>query len=474
MPGKAQIIFNASVDKSIQAMSRQIDKLEEQNNKLREANQESRKATEGLEGMDGALSSIGGRVAGLLSVGSAVAGITSAVREFQVLRESGIEGTLSEEGSLKRLIQISGGDEKRFQELRAIGADLSDTFGIERAEALQLTFEGASLGMSDEEIRRSGRFKRFAENVRPLFTGAAGISAAFGEGAVGGTVDTAVNAMLAAAEKSKVGVEDIAANVLAPAQSVKALGGTGEELLAALSVGAVALKSPEEASTAIGRLADVVRGDERFAGKGLGSAIDLLASMSPDEVTDVLGENVRARRGFGVLTENREAFRDTLAEIKAAIRETGTAGSRISMAVRLAETAEPVQSIEGFNIAEQRLRGTTQEYFSDELANAIIEKAVTTALIQAGAGPIRTKFVGTSLGFANFMDTLGGDTDPTTRLETALTQFGGNLDVLLEVLKSQGLRFDHVFDPSGRVEVQNLRMGLPSKVPSVEMEKATQ
>lgn len=314
--------------KFIDGINRAMAKQEEMNQGAKRFNQTGEKGTKIFDGMLG-------KLAGFASIGAAIGIATRALGDMRDTAVGAARGVEMLEERLKRQIQISGGSDAQLQERKRVARELRLRYGFTGDAAEALTFQGASLSLSPQKVLELGAYKAFAADVGPLFEGMAGIRAAFGPEAAGGRPESVMNALLAAAEKSKVSVEQIAAIALTPAQQVKRLGGTAEETLAALSVATIALASPEMAATSVGRFASVASRDPRFKGKGLAEAIRISTAMAPDEREAVFGSTERAYRGMGVLVENAEQFGQTLAEINRAIAATGP-GDRASQAIALA------------------------------------------------------------------------------------------------------------------------------------------
>jgi len=348
-------------------------------------------------------------LAGVVSITAALGVVRKGLTDIRdvKLQAAGTVGT--EEEGLKRLLQISGGSTAKFESFKTTARQLQVERGIEPAEALKLVFEGISLGLSNAEVRDAGKFKGFAKDISPLLQAGAGIRAAFGEEALGGKLDSVVNALLAGAEASKVDVTQLSSSVLGPAQSVKKLGGTAGETVAAVATAAVALKSVEEAETAIGRLADVLVKDRRFKGKGLVESVEILAGLTERQREQVIGDNVRARRGAGVLIENLERLKLTLASVDEAVAGTGTADSRINQALRLSGQDRTLSALTIKQRAAGLLSTTdTSRFGSEELLRQAILDAKRADLSARGAGFIERTTTGIGIAFDEFFGTRSG------------------------------------------------------------------
>lgn len=398
----------ADLWRSQQRIIEQAGKLEGKYKKVAKSAGRAGKAANQSFG-SGAVSKLGRYLAGVVSITAALGVVRKGLVDIRDVRLKAAGQIGTEEEGLKRLIQISGGDKARFADFKATAVALQTERGFGPAEALKLVFEGVSLGLSTAEVRDAGKFKGFAANISPLIQAGAGIRAAFGESALGGTLDSAINALLAGAEASKVDVTQLSSSVLGPAQAVKRLGGTAAETVAAVATAAVALKSVEEAETAISRLADVLVKDRRFKGKGLVESIEILAGLTERQRDLVIGENVRARRGAGVLIESLEKLKSTLASVDEAVAATGTKESRINQALRLSGSDVKLANltIKQRAVALQTV-AETGEFGSEQLQRDAIFAAVRADLTDKGAGFFERLAVNTEIALADFFGTAPG------------------------------------------------------------------
>lgn len=378
MPNVIKYQFDSDPQKALAGMGKMIAKQEESIQKLKEMNRQGKKAGGEMVGRAASL------VTQWLSVGGAISSARAALQQYQQQSAQAAQKRLSKEDVLKKLIQISGGDEKKYNAFVRTGETLSKDYGIEEVQALIDVFTGASLGLSNKQIVKVGGWKKFVSKITPLVEGSAGIATQFGEAALGGTHAGRINAGLAGAEFSKVGVEELMANVLAPGQSVLKLGGTPAELFAAVSVFAKGLKSVEEAATVVGRYADVVTRDKRFKGVGYIESLEMLSRMSESERKAVIGENVRAEKGMGLGLQNLEVLKDLVDEINRSVAATGTPTSRINLAKDLSDkvlgpmTAQQ-RTKASRGIAEEKVMGLPQ-LRREAMRDTVMEAATTNKL----------------------------------------------------------------------------------------------
>ncbi len=328
----------------------------------------------------------------LVGVGSIAAGLKAVIRLYDEEKRKANEAadaSLGIEANLKRLIQISGGSAARFAELKGVAESLTRKHGIEFNRALGITFQAASAGFTDEEIGTFGQFRAFTTEVPSLVLAAGGVRKAFGPQAGGGSIRSIINSILAGAEKSKVGVGEIAGQVLTPAQIVKKTGGTFEETVAAISVMAIAVKSVEEASVQISALGKVLGKAEETKGLGLIGGVRALLALPIERQEEIAGREIRASKGFGLFQQNLPVIVETIDEILAAQRATGTPRSRIALATALGRDDPELRAQEaqrraagGRMITERKTLGVPQ------LQIQAMQDLVRETLVKQGRGAV--------------------------------------------------------------------------------------
>ncbi len=403
MADNVHITFTSEHEKVLQGLAKTNAKLEKQIGNLKKLNREGRGATKSIKGI-GAAAFAG--AAGFVSMSRAIGAVNSALQRQAQIRKGAAGRIEEQERTLKQLVQVSNTQEDLNNHLANTARIRAAGPGITQGQAQALQFQGVSLGFTPDEIVQIAGFKKFASDLGPVIEGIAGLGAAFGKQALGGTPRTRVNALLAAAQLSKVDIETISGEALTAAQPVKGLGGTAAETLAAVSVATVGLKSAEVAATAVARLADVLKGQRQFKGKGLAESLEILAGLSERRRADVIGKNIRAERGAGVLLQNLDAFRSTLAEINRAVAAPPGTG-RAAVAMRLAETTAPLADLIGAQRArEERKAGEEKRFGPAQLdRNAIFD--ILSDVTEPGA------IVQATQDFDKFLANLFGQ-DPLT------------------------------------------------------------
>lgn len=333
----------------------------------------------------------------LVGVGSIAVGLRTVIRLYDEMKRKASEAadaSLGIEGNLKRLIQISGGSAARFAELKGQAESLTRKSGIDFNRALGITFQAASLGFTGEEVATFGGFRRFTTEVPSLVGAVGGIRGAFGAQAGGGTIRSIVNSLLAAAEPSRVGVEEIAGQILTPAQIVKKTGGTFEETAAALGIMAVAVKSVEEASVQVGALAKVLGKADETKGLGLIGGVRALLDLPLERQEEIAGRELRASKGFGLFTQNIPAIVESAKDILAAQKLTGKPGSRIALANALARDDPELRAQEARRRAEGGRLITERETLGvPRLQQQAVAEFLRETLVLQGRGAVATGLV---------------------------------------------------------------------------------
>lgn len=352
-------------------LHRALQKVVTQQNKMstgyKKVARESKKASRSQNKAFGSqsLSSLKSYAAGIVSIGAGIAVAKTALNAFLDVQKRAAAGVETIDDKTRKLIQISGGDKGRFKELRGLSRGLQKQEGFKQERALDFVFSGVSLGFGDEELARAGKIRRIEKrDPVAVLEGIAGLRAAFGKQALGGTLEKQLSALLVGAAKSKVGLAEIAKASLTPLQSVKALGGTEIEALAAVSVASGALPSTEEASTSVARLADVLAKDKKFRGKGLLENLRDLRGLTSEEKIKQFGGNVRAKKGLDVLLARFPEFEATITAIEEAIVRGGTEKGAFRQALQLAGEDPLLAATRGKDISEARKRLAEQDAFA--------------------------------------------------------------------------------------------------------------
>jgi hypothetical protein len=437
-------------------LTRTSAKVAELEGKLKRAGQAGRQSGKQIKSGFGAdaVSQLARYAGGIVSIGTAIGTATRALRDYREVQKSAAGGVTGSAADIKRLVQISGGDPRRFQQYMQGMGGLAKQ-GVMPAEAMQLMFAGPSLGFTVPEVVSAGRYKAFAQDLKPLLEAPAGLRAAFGAETFGGKMDAAINALLAGAEKSRVNVEQLASQVLTPAQAVKKLGGGAVETIAAVSTAAPALASVEEAATAIGRAADILARKPELKGRGLVAGIEYAAGLSEKDLTKLIGENVRAERGIRVLIENLPKFRGTIEAINTAVRDTGTMESRINQGIRLARSERPLRELRMAERAESaRKLGEMQAFAAPELQREAIQNALMAVYAQQRVGPFSRLATQAEFGIRAL---LGDDLNDTLRWAMRTAAYWSDRPGPRGRLAAQSQMLDLFAEQGGSLELEAAR-----------------
>jgi len=391
----------------VRALARSEKEVDKLKGKLKEAGGASAQAGKAGQTAFGgnALAGIKRYAAGFISVGAAIGVATKALRSFHEERMTAMERITAAEGALKSLIQISGGDPKRFEQYIRTAQALTAQ-GVEPGAAYQAVFTGYSLGFGQEAIQQAGTMKAFTRGIEPLLQAVGGVRAAFGPAALGGGLESGINALLAGAEKTKVNLEQLSEQILIPAQPVVKLGGTAVETIAAVATIVKGLPSPERAATAVARAADIMaREDRGLKGRGLLGAIRHARGLSEDQLTEFIGENIRAERGIRLLIQNFDTFVENIDEINKAVAATGKDTSRVRQAVQLAGIVEPVSPLLKYQRAKAGRAMAEEEAFGvPQLERAAIRDAMMRILTEQKVGWLGRWTMGAEMGLRDLFN----------------------------------------------------------------------
>ena len=400
------------------------------------------------------LANLKSTVAQFVGIGAAIGVATRALREFQSVKAGAAETIKGAAGPIKTLNQISGGDPERLRELLRTTKSLSAQ-GIPLNQAASTVFSGTSLGFSQEEIKAAGRFMAFTTDIQPILDARSSLAAAFGPQAAGGSLRATTNALLAGAEKSKISVVPLSKEALQPAASVRKLGGTAVETIAAVSLLAKGLKSAEEASTATSQAANILARDKRLKGGGLLAGIEFAAGLDEKQLTQLIGKNVRAEKGIRGLVLNLPEFRSFIEEIKTDIARTGP-GDRVAGAIRVAGAVTPLRELRASEIAfAQRQAAEAGMFGGQELTREAIENATFKMLTESGVGGLRRFVVRQEFNLRALLGDDLNDTFDAARRMVAFTRQGRGIGAFEnpgstlegDIQSQQGL-LDSI-DPSG-------------------------
>jgi hypothetical protein len=417
--GKFSYVAEMDVEKALARMNKLIAKMESLDQKTKKVSRSGKKAS-------ATLGRIAGQVTGMLSLASAIGLVTRALTNMSEVRV-GAAGTIaSAEESYKNLLQVAGGSPARMKAFKGAAAGLMAQQGMTLPEALDFVFRSYSLELTIPETLIAGQFKRFsARGAAKIVEAARGLEVAFGKESLGGTMQSRVNAMLAAAKNTKATILDVAENVLVMAAPVKELGGSATEALAALAVTTKGSKNVEMGATVMARLGDVLRRDERFTGKGVQSAIETLFALPEDEQYEILGNVIRARRGAQILREDLRGPQDLkrfiqntmLAQLK-----TGTAESNIRGALRVAEQDIHISSLTAKQRAVAMEEIAEFEMGGEQLQRDAVRAAHRADMARRGVGPFSWWWQ--DMALLGVSDWLGRDPEALAREAGRLARSG--------------------------------------------------
>lgn len=390
---KAGFVYEGETGEAVRAIKRLEVSVTKAEKSLKGMGRAGKSTGESFDGMG-----LAKQLAGWVSVGGAIAAATVAMQEHAAIRKSTLEDMGAIQADWKRLVQISLPEDltegwevalANFQRAKALGDVLGTEYGMGQGRYL-FAFEALSSGFTEAETKNIAVFRKFADDITSVMRGVAGVKAAYGREALGGKPAGITGGMLSAAAIAKVGIEDIAGATLAMSAEVKAIKGTAAESIAALGPITFALDSTQEATTAIARLAQVMRRDEEMKTAGLFGAMRLMMEMTEGERDALIGENVRARRGYDKMTEAWPKIQKSFENIQIGLSFAGTEYAPAAMAKTVAEHIPALAGEWSIEKQQARLEIAKREaYLGPEQTKKAIGLAMEAELVRMDASLLR-------------------------------------------------------------------------------------
>lgn len=417
MPGGITIIMvgdDAKLDRAVQKQVAKAKKLEDAYKNVEKAGQSAGDKTakagkRAASAGDAASEAFGKRAAagiaqwatGIVSATAALGAMKAALAAVRKEADEAGNRIVDAESGRRALLQISGGDAKRFALDKRLSEQLRVERGFTQTEADQLVFDVGSAGLR-KDITTFADLRDVGFNPQAGVTAVQKLTSAFGgsgrgDTGAGGTRDI-INKVLAAAAGSPVGGADIARTAAIASTSFAAIGGGDEGLLATLAELTKTFRSPEAAGERIKSLADQI--DKKRAslsadtqrqleGKQGLELIDTIASLSesgelklkptgkdklPQSVTaqEFLAES-NAVQAFRAIGKQRQEIAATLTKVRQAETTTGTGKDLLSGFVGIGEQDALITSARKKRISEQGLAELQEEKFGEQegLADAL-------------------------------------------------------------------------------------------------------
>lgn len=325
-------------------------------------------------------------------------------QRFDADAKTASQSVLALEANLKSLVQISArvADNKS---LTAMADRLSLASGMTRAESTQIAFSGTSAGLSPAQLGIASELKRIEADPMKVVERLADMKAAFPEFA-GGDPRGITNAMIVAAEKSKVPLASLAGISLNPAKIGSLIGASPSESLAALSMATIGSKSPEQAETQLSAFADQVQKSGRFKTSGIVGSLEQLSAMSESARGGIL-TNKEAVLGFESLKGRIPEIKALRADIDAAVASTGTGKDLLSSRIRVAEQNPELMAMHLGGVAAQRLDQSMRlQGLRETLEQSIIADTKAELMRRFEAGDISRGTLNARTREVGFYDTL--------------------------------------------------------------------
>jgi len=331
---KEKLIFHGDAASVLRA----YDKIEEKNRKLATDLRGARDAAKGMKGQHVAAgkegsSSLLSLAAGWVSVGAAIGLAKRAIGSFMEMQRQAAEGLKTSEEAMGRLVTVSGGKQAEMARMTAAVRASRMEEGMSKLDAAELQFVLESTGFQKERATFASLYKLVKPG--PMALSVSRLHKAMGAAEVG-TPRQALAKTLAAAWKADVFPEELGEAAAAAAASVKRLGASDEQFLAALAT-ASAQVGPQQAGTGIGRFADVMV-KKGFQGD-LTAALRLVQQkkIPKAKLQQWLGGNVRATKGLEIMAASMPEIEKTAAYLTQVHEDVGTERDLVTGFVRVRE-----------------------------------------------------------------------------------------------------------------------------------------
>jgi len=337
-------------------------------------------------------------VAQFATATAAIGAVVAVMRQGRKEAEEAANIVRGVEDPWKRLVQISGGDAARLSKLTQTARTISEREGLDPAKAAGIVFQAESIGLGDH-LGDMAPFARVGD-LEKAITSTGKIRSIFGE--KGGTPRGILSKLLTAAATSDVDVDTIAQQAIKAGPAFFSIGGTADELLAAMSVAAKGTSSPEEGATAIAALASVMR--KGGMKSGFAAGLDALKGLPEDDPRmAAVKKEKRALTGFTALSEGHELFRQVFAATTAA-----GSGAAFDSAVVAADSNAQLRSILDANRAKARAANVQLfgESGTDELSYEQLRDLMISDSMEKGESPAMRLWRRMNLGAERFFGTL--------------------------------------------------------------------
>lgn len=313
-------------------------------------------ATSGAAAMAGELSKM---AAGWLSVGTAVQVATAAVREYQAEKKKAAESAETSAmsyGKMAQLVQSPAELQAQIEEIKRSRQEVG--MNAEQATSMQFALKSAGL----DAYRSKFAKLHGMTDVGTLVSGANRMVSVFGSDRVNAM--QATNMLFGASQQSATEVGQMAGAMGKVGEALKRIGGSPEEVLAALSVRGQGV-NVEQVTTGILSLIEVIE-KKGFAGRGLWGGNDAIAEatkdMSPTEIHTYFGRD-EALIQFKQMMDQRAKIQERQKVIGALAREA-PGEDYISRSVKAFESTPSLMGVRRMQAAKQAEELATEDRYS--------------------------------------------------------------------------------------------------------------
>jgi len=318
---------------------------------------------------DNLTTSVGKYAAAFVGIGTAISGVSKLFGKMKKDMDDAANSLTATEDSMKRLVQIASSPED-LQNLIAKSRSISKQYGISQSRAADLVFTGRSEDRMGQIDFLAGLSK--FTNPEALMKSVTTFQRSFGRQEAGSDRQL-VNKFLAAANVSRLSVEEIAPQAAAITADAGRVGFSDEAVLAAFSQAVSATKSPEMAATRLRAFATVA-GKEGFAAPTFTGALRNFMQLPEDRRKKILESREEFAGGFELVRQNFSQINQAMAQITRAQMAAGTSQSMVNQKLAMIPGTD-LGRIQQVRIEEQRAELARQ----GELGSGSLERRAAIA-----------------------------------------------------------------------------------------------
>lgn len=400
--GNVRMTFTSQDAQAVRSFMKLKNKQRALKQQQRRLNQSTKKLNKtGNKGTQSWARRVTGMIAGYMGVFAAVNKVKDEVRDLHRVREQAARAGEQTYEGMGSLAQVARGREDMRNLIQQARTSMRET-GMKRQEAGKLQFALRSAGM-DEYRKLFASLHGMADPTRMLK------STRKLQGALGaqetGTPKELLDKLFVASGVAQATVGKVATGAVKAGKMVSGIGGTDEELLAAMAVGSSGQATVEETANRFKAFSKQLD-KEGLGGKGLLGGVQTVQQelQKGKGIYDVL-KSQRAVAGYRILRDDMEKIsrvRDDITEAgQKAAQSGGQIGERTRRALSLRDMAFG-QQVRRKRAERQASLAGERTFASDQLQReAILESLKTTRSRRVERGEIsqfrqafETSFIG--------------------------------------------------------------------------------